>query len=149
MFWKRTCEWLCGLLTFIGFGWHIIVVSTVNLGLLSVTASRCLTFPALQEVTWSHGQVLANTHSFPPVPAFGSIWVVLWLLFFRSTPSTFPQVGGYLLGTFFRESLVMRLYSEIGQIHLSIEVQCGSVWKFVNSRIIVQEAQATQATYIL
>ncbi len=47
-------------------------------------------------------------------------------LFFRSAPSTFPRVRGYLLGAFFRESLVITLYSEIGQIHLSIEAQCGS-----------------------
>ncbi len=33
---------------------------------------------------------------------------------------------GYLLGACFRESLVIRLYSETGQIHLSIEAQCGS-----------------------
>ncbi len=44
---------------------------------------------------------------------------------FRSAPSTFPQRRGYLLGTCFRESLVIRLHSEIGQIHLSIEAQCG------------------------
>ncbi len=31
-----------------------------------------------------------------------------------------------VLGVFFRESLVIRLYSEIDQIHLSIEAQCGS-----------------------
>ncbi len=31
-----------------------------------------------------------------------------------------------LRGTCFRESLVIRLYSEIGQIHLSIEAQCGT-----------------------
>ncbi len=43
--------------------------------------------------------------------------------FFRSAPSTFPQRRDYLLGASFRESLVIRLYSEIGQIHLSIEAQ--------------------------
>ncbi len=31
-----------------------------------------------------------------------------------------------LRGACFRESLVIRLYSEIGQIHLSIEAQCGT-----------------------
>ncbi len=66
------------------------------------TVSRCLTFPALMEVTWSRGQVLANnTRSFPPVPVFGSIWVVLWLLFFRSAPSTFQQWRGYLSWSLF------------------------------------------------
>ncbi len=37
----------------------------------------------------------ANTRSFPPVPAFGLIWVVLWLSFFRSAPSTFPSWACY------------------------------------------------------
>ena len=40
----------------------------------------------------------ANTRSIPPVPTYGSISVVLWLLFFRYTPSTFPQRTGHLLG---------------------------------------------------
>ncbi len=73
--------------------------------------SRCLTFLALPEVARPRGQVLANscvssrfilwwsrreiTCSFPPVPAFRSIWVVLWLLFFRSASSTFPSWAGY------------------------------------------------------
>ncbi len=38
-------------------------------------------------------------------------------------PPTLPQRRGYLLGACFRESLVIRLHSEIGQIHLSIEAQ--------------------------
>ncbi len=33
-----------------------------------------------------------------------------------------------LRGACFRESLVIRLYSEIGQIHLSIEAQCGTAY---------------------
>ena len=37
--------------------------------------------------------VTNNTHVpyIPPVPTCGSIWVVLWLFCFRSTPSMFPQ----------------------------------------------------------
>ncbi len=50
-----------------------------------------------------------------PVPTYGSTWVVLWLLFFRSAPP---------IGVRFRESLVIRLHSEIDQIHISIEAQC-------------------------
>ncbi len=135
---KWTCDGLRGLWVFKGFGWNIKVVSIVICAFVRRTVSRCLTFPALQEVAWSRGQVsrgqvlansrsrYINTRSFPPVPAFGSIWVVLWLLFFRSAPSTFPQRRGYLLGACFRESLVIRLHSEIGQIHFSIEAQCDS-----------------------
>ncbi len=54
----------------------------------------------------------------------GSIWIVLWLSCVRSAPSTFPQRTGLLYGAISWESLVFRLYSEIGQIHLSIEAQC-------------------------
>ncbi len=38
----------------------------------------------------------------------------------------FQVRSGYLLGVCFRESLVLRLHSEIDQIHLSIEAQCGT-----------------------
>ncbi len=53
------------------------------------------------------------------VPTYGSTWVVLWLLFCRSAPATFPNKR-------FRESLVVRLYSEIDHLHLSSEAQCVS-----------------------
>ncbi len=42
---------------------------------------------------------------------------------FRSAPSTFPA-NGPPIGVRFQESLVVRLHSGIGQIHLSIEAQC-------------------------
>ena len=67
--------------------------------------SRCLTFPAIG-VTWS-------------IWTYGSTWVVLWLLFFRSAPSTFPNKRSTLRFRF-GESLVVSLYSEIGHIHLGI-----------------------------
>ncbi len=47
----------------------------------------------------STNHYMLNTRSIPPVPTFGSIWVVLWLLFFRSASSTFPQKTGHLLTT--------------------------------------------------
>ncbi len=59
-------------------------------------AGACMTFPTLKEVTRSRGQVLANSrNSFPPVPAFGSIWVVLWLLFFMEPVSGSPKSLDY------------------------------------------------------
>ncbi len=68
---------------------------------------------------------------------------VLWLLFFRSPPSTFPQRRGYLLGACFRESLIIRLHSEIGQIHLSIEAQCDHLFSMCGhhrvDRFYIQE----------
>ncbi len=69
--------------------------------------------------------VLYSAHvSCPSVPAYGSICVVLPLFCFRSAPSTFPQKTGHLSWGYFLESLVFRLHSKIGQIHLSIEAQC-------------------------
>ncbi len=58
-------------------------------------------------------------------PTYGSTWVVLWLLFCRSAPSTFP-VTWSTFKVHFGESLVVRLYSEIDHIHLSSEAQCVS-----------------------
>ncbi len=52
-------------------------------------------------------------------------WVVIWLFCFRSTPQR-SLIYGPLSRVLFGESLVNRLYSEIDQIHLSIEVQCVS-----------------------
>ena len=72
------------------------------------------------------GRFAVNTRGYSPVPAFGSIWVVLWLLFLRSAPSTFPLQQVTLCGVCFWESLVFRLYSVIDQIHLSIEAQYGT-----------------------
>ncbi len=54
------------------------------------TVSRCLIFPALPEV--------ANW--LPPVPNYGSTWVVLWLFVFRSAPSTFPNRRSTFRGPF-------------------------------------------------
>ncbi len=60
-----------------------------------------------------------------PVPTYGSTWVVLWLLFFRSAPSTFNVTWSTLKGPF-RGVPSLRLYSEIDNIHLSSEAQCVS-----------------------
>ncbi len=81
--------------------------------------SRCLYFPATV-ITWS---IWTNHRS-----TYRSTWVVLWLLFCRSAPSTYPNKRSTLQGPFreFGESLVVRLYSEIDHLHLSIEAQCVS-----------------------
>ncbi len=54
--------------------------------------------------------------------------VVLWLLFFRSAPSMLPQWRGYLSCSLFPgvPNHQITLDSEIDQIHLSTEAQCGS-----------------------
>ena len=72
--------------------------------------------------------------SFKPMPInigtyniqpYRCTWVVLWLFCFRSTPQR-SLIYGPLSRVLFGESLVNRLYSEIDQIHLSIEAQCVS-----------------------
>ena len=60
MFLGKVCDELCRLLDLLllvetPWGFESIVKTFVR-----HTASRCLTFTALQEVTWSCGQVLAN-----------------------------------------------------------------------------------------
>ncbi len=50
-------------------------------------------------VTWSFLDSLkssANQDWYLPVPTYGSTWVVLWLLFCRSAPSTFPATWSTL-----------------------------------------------------
>ncbi len=42
----------------------------------------------------------ANKDWYLPVPTYGSTWVVLWLLFCRSAPSTFPNKRSSLQGLF-------------------------------------------------
>ncbi len=65
---------------------------------------------------------LANQYWYLPVPTYGSTWVVLWLLFCRSAPSTFPVTWSTLKSPF-RGVPSHRLYSEIDHIHLSSEAQ--------------------------
>ncbi len=63
-----------------------------------------------------------NTRNIPPVPAFGSIWVVLWLLFFRSAPSTFPQKTGHLLEPFLGVPSLLRLHSKSARTILALKL---------------------------
>ncbi len=67
----------------------------------------------------------ANQDWYLPVPTYGSTWVVLWLLFCRSAPSTFPVTWSTLTGPF-RGVPSLRSYSKIDHIHLSSEAQCVS-----------------------
>ena len=124
----RACDGLYQLLKSIGSDWNTI---TVSIDRVDHCQTHCKQVPEFSRpsgsdhITWVDlSQV--NTRCYPPVHAFGSIWVVLWLLFFRSVPSMFPLQQVTLLGVCFQESLVFRLYSEIDQIHLCIEAQCGT-----------------------
>ncbi len=68
------------------------VVSIISLALCQTHCKQVPVFSHLSKsdlIMWASFD--ANTRSTTPVPTYGSIWVVLWLLFFRSAPSTFPQ----------------------------------------------------------
>ncbi len=80
------------------------------------TVSRCLIFPRSRKWPRSRGQngpiaSIVNTRGFLQFLTFGSIWVVLWVLFFRSTPSTF-HLDSQPFGVCFRESLVLIYYTQ-------------------------------------
>ncbi len=89
------------------------------------TVGRCLIFPALPEVakvTWAKWTNSQYTW-LPPDP-------YLWVNMGCALAIVFPLRSHFNsppLGICFRESLVCnRLHSEIDQIHLSIEAQCGT-----------------------
>ena len=110
------------------------------------TVSRCLIFPALQEVTSVTWSKQANSRRCYII--FGSAGkVAICIHVVSSSPLPTGQYGlcfGYCFsgllplrshlnsppfGVCFRESLVSsRLYSEIDQLHLSIEAQCGTTY---------------------
>ncbi len=72
----------------------------------------------------------------PPVPIYGSIWVVLWLLFFRSAPSTFPQRTGHLFGAISGSPYPFRLHSKLARTILALKlsvttkIKCQNLWHF-------------------
>ncbi len=59
MFSGKGLWWVMQTNRFTGFGWNTVRVSIDRVDLCQTHCNRCLTFPALQEVTWSRGQVLA------------------------------------------------------------------------------------------
>ncbi len=127
----KACDGLCQLLKSTGSGWNTIKVSIDRVDLCQTHCKQVPDFsraPGSNQTTWaSFGQFKqANTRSLSPVPAFGSILVVLWLLFFRSAPSTFPSWAGYPSRSLFPGVPSRKIILEIGQIHLSIEAQCGT-----------------------
>ncbi len=96
------------------------------------TLSRCLTFPALPEVARPSGQV-AFTQFLPS----GQYGLCFGYCFSGPLPLCSHHGQVTLRGACLRESLVVRLYSEIGQIHLSIEAQCGTpVYLWVTATLL-------------
>ncbi len=96
------------------------------------TVSRCLIFPALPEVarvTWSictnhrHCKSKVNTIGFLQFLPTGQHGLCFGCCFSGPLPLR-SLINGPPIGVRFRESLVIRLHSEIDQIHLSNEAQC-------------------------
>ncbi len=110
----RTCDGLCHVIfsmdhVGIPFGFQPIIRTFVR-----HTVSKCLIFPA-PKVTWSgmdQSQAL-----FLPTGLHG---LCLGCCFSGPLPLQ-SLTNGPPIGVRFRESLVIRLYSEIDQIHLGIE----------------------------
>ncbi len=82
------------------------------------TVSRCLIVPALPEMA----KVTIGFLQFLPTGQHGLCFGYL----FSGPPTLHSLIHGPPFGVRFQESLVIRLYSEIDQIHLSIEAQCGT-----------------------
>ncbi len=82
------------------------------------TVSRCLIFPALPEMA----KVTIGFLQFLSTGQHGLCFGYL----FSGPPTLHSLIHGPPFGVRFQESLVIRLYSEIDQIHLSIEAQCGT-----------------------
>ncbi len=83
---------------------------------MNLCQTHCKQVPDFSRPPGSGQSHISQYNWLPPVPTYGSTWVVLWLLFFRSAPSTFPTKRST-----HKRSLVIRLHSEIDQIHLGIE----------------------------
>ena len=105
------------------------------------TVSRCLIFPLLPEVarvTWSDWTnhrhcYIVNTIGFLQFLPSGQHGLCFGFCF--SGPLSLRSlINGPPNGVRFRESLVIRLYSEIDQIHLSNEAQCVTVRRNVNPK---------------
>ena len=92
----KACDGLCRLLKSTGLSWNTIRVSIDGVNLCQTHYKQVPDFsraPGSGQTTWAS--------SSPQVPAFGSIWVLLWLLFFRSAPFMFPSWAGYLSWSLF------------------------------------------------
>ncbi len=83
------------------------------------TVSRCLIFPVFPEVA------KVNTIGFLQFLPTGQHGLCFGYLFSGPLPLR-SHIDSSSFGVCFRESLVIRLYSEIDQIHLRIEAQCST-----------------------
>ncbi len=123
MFWKGTCYGCYGLCRLQVYYAGLVETPVSCLkrkpGPLSdiLQAVACI-FPPFQKSL--------NTPSIPPVPTCGSIWVVLWLLFFKSAPCTFPQRTGHLLGAISGSPWSLRLHSKLPRTILALKLSVTS-----------------------
>ncbi len=101
MFWSQDLWWAIPLHIYHWSCWDTIWIPTDHMDLFQTH------FPRLG----SCGQIWT----------YGSTWVVLWLFFFFRLLPLHSLINGPTIGVRFQESLVIRLYSEIDQIHLGIQ----------------------------
>ncbi len=134
----KTCDGLCHFIFSIDrvgipFGFQPMVWTFVR-----HTVSRCLIFPALG-VTWSiwtnrrPRYIKIGSFQFLPTGLHGLCFGCC----FSGPLPLLSLVNGPPIGVRFRESLVVRLYSEIDQIHLNIEAQCVTYYPWVTATLIV------------
>ena len=68
---------------------------------LNVNSALCQTHyiqvPVFSRLSHTQHNFYLIMYHDPPVPAYGSIWVVLWSFCIRFSPSMFPQKTGHLL----------------------------------------------------
>ena len=85
--------------------YHDCMVQWIPNDHMDLSETPCVQVPEFPR-HWGHvvsldqSQASLRKHWLLPVPTYESTWVVLWLLFFRSAPSTFPNKRSTLKGPF-------------------------------------------------
>ncbi len=103
----KACDGLCQLLKSTGSGWN---TKRVSIDRVDLCKTHCKQVPDF----------------FPHFLPSGQYALCFGHCFLGPLPLRSHHGQVTLRGTCFRESLVVRLYSEISRIHLSIEAQCGT-----------------------
>ncbi len=80
--------------------------------------------PQLADATYAHTLVIKSTHEYKFLSS-GQYGLCFGYFFSGPLPLR-SHFDSPPFGVCFRESLIFRLHSEIDQIHLSIEAQCGT-----------------------
>ncbi len=134
----KACDGLYQLIKSIGMDWNTIGVSVNRVDLCQTHCKQVPDFsrpPGSDQVTWAKwansrrrytifGKAGTHVASLQFLPS-GQYGLCFGYCFSGPLPLR-SHYNSPPLGVCFRESLVFRLHSDIGQIHLSIEAQCGT-----------------------